>query len=191
MYRSVNFLNRWINGINSDRLWDHPGQVQGWDSVCWGVLGIPLVENKKGLRLLVFCFKDCMVVWLSAFMVFIVLWFQDCLVSWFYRCMVLWFCSCMVLWFIVLWCYGFKNFTKLHISYFRAGIDLISMIFKILLNESSGVFGASPPPPSSPNFTKRVRSRNYEISQKHNNTNFTNAPIFPYRFKHLLVYLIA
>ena len=29
------------------RLWDHPGRVQGWESVCWGVLGIPLLENKK------------------------------------------------------------------------------------------------------------------------------------------------
>ena len=24
-----------------------PGRVQGWDSVYWGVLGIPLLENKK------------------------------------------------------------------------------------------------------------------------------------------------
>ena len=29
-----------------DRLRDHPGRVQGWESVCWGVLGIPLFENK-------------------------------------------------------------------------------------------------------------------------------------------------
>ena len=32
---------------HSDRLLDHPGRVQGWESVCWGVLGIPLLENKK------------------------------------------------------------------------------------------------------------------------------------------------
>ena len=27
-----------------DRLRDHPGLVQGWESVCWGVLGIPLLD---------------------------------------------------------------------------------------------------------------------------------------------------
>ena len=26
---------------HSERLWDHLGRVQGWQSVCWGVLGIP------------------------------------------------------------------------------------------------------------------------------------------------------
>ena len=29
------------------RLRDRPGLVQGWESVCWGVLGIPLLENQK------------------------------------------------------------------------------------------------------------------------------------------------
>ena len=36
---------------HSDRLRNHPGLVQGWESVCWGVLGIPLLENKKVLVL--------------------------------------------------------------------------------------------------------------------------------------------
>ena len=30
-----------------DRLRDHLGWVQGWESVCWGVLGIPLFVNWK------------------------------------------------------------------------------------------------------------------------------------------------
>ena len=34
----------------SNRLRDHPGRVQGWESVCWGVLGIPLLENEKYLK---------------------------------------------------------------------------------------------------------------------------------------------
>ena len=32
-----------------DRLWDHLGRDQGWESVCWEVLGIPLLENSPGL----------------------------------------------------------------------------------------------------------------------------------------------
>ena len=30
---------------NSDKLRDHLGLVQGWESVCWEVMGIPLPEN--------------------------------------------------------------------------------------------------------------------------------------------------
>ena len=32
--------------------------VQGWESVCSGVLGIPLLKNKKGLGLSVSCFSS-------------------------------------------------------------------------------------------------------------------------------------
>ena len=30
-----------------DRLRDHPSRVREWESVCWGVLGIRLLENEK------------------------------------------------------------------------------------------------------------------------------------------------
>ena len=29
------------------RLWGHPGLMQGWESACWGVLGISSLENRK------------------------------------------------------------------------------------------------------------------------------------------------
>ena len=32
---------------HQDRLRDHLGRMQGWESVCWGVLGIPLFENES------------------------------------------------------------------------------------------------------------------------------------------------
>ena len=47
-----------VNGAwnHSVRLQDHAGRVQGWRSVCWGVLAIPPLENKKGFLDVGFCF---------------------------------------------------------------------------------------------------------------------------------------
>ena len=64
----------------------------------------------------------------------------------FYGFAVLWFSGFIVLWFygfIVLWFYGFLvSKYQIYISCFQEDIDLISTIFKILLNESSGCLGA-------------------------------------------------
>ena len=38
---------------HSDRLPDHPGLVQGWESACYGVLGIPLLENERDRLVLI------------------------------------------------------------------------------------------------------------------------------------------
>ena len=38
------------------RLRDHPGLVQRWESVCWGVLGIPYLENKNIMYVFTFLF---------------------------------------------------------------------------------------------------------------------------------------
>ena len=35
-----------------DRLRDHAGRVQRWESVCWGVLAIPLLENSKNKKII-------------------------------------------------------------------------------------------------------------------------------------------
>ena len=141
-----------------DRLWDHLGRVQGWESVYWGVLGIPLLGNKKGFLGLAFWFLVC-VLWFSVpglwIMVygfmdlwvysFVVLWFCGFRVSWF---MALWFCSCMVYWFL-----GFKHLPSFHfmlsqkdwphIQYSR---DLIRRVVVLLIYFlSAAVFSKSGP----------------------------------------------
>ena len=56
---------------------------------------------------------------------------------------VFWFYSCMALWrytFMVVWCHGFlvSKIYQMSISCFQEDIDLISKIFKIWLDGSSG-----------------------------------------------------
>ena len=71
------------------------------------------------------------------------LWFNGFLVLWFYG---LWFYSLMVLWFygfMLLWIYGFlvSKLYQISISCFQEDFDPMSMIFKIALDGSSGIFG--------------------------------------------------
>ena len=42
----MNCSNKW-GRPRRGRLRDHPGRVQGWESACGRVLGIPLLANKK------------------------------------------------------------------------------------------------------------------------------------------------
>ena len=93
--------------------------VQGRESVCCGVLGIPLLENEKGLRCLGFL--------VSRILEFLVSWFQSFLVS---RCRRRFKKS-----------FGVPYY-QIPISCFLIDIGLISKIFKIILNGSSGFYGA-------------------------------------------------
>ena len=47
------------------------GRVQGWESVCWGVLGIPLLENRKVGRFSFHVFYDRYEMHIQAFLDFI------------------------------------------------------------------------------------------------------------------------
>ena len=93
------------NLVVSQRPYYRP--VQGWESTCWGELGIPLLENQK------------------------VSWFLGFKVSWFQR-----FKNPTM--FVI----GFGPSYQMFISCVLINIDLISKISKILLNGSSGFFGA-------------------------------------------------
>ena len=110
-----------------------PG-LQGWESVCWGVLGIPLLENRKGF----------LVSW------FLVSLFQGLLVSWFLSFLVYYFLAVLVSWFLGFWFIGFvvskfQRFVKLslhvfdkywsHIQEFQEFIRRISITFRCRLFE--------------------------------------------------------
>ena len=68
------------------------GLLQGWESVCWGVVGIPLIENRK-----VSWFLGFLGYW---FLSFLASWFLGFLVSWFLGLWVTWFLSFLVSWFL-------------------------------------------------------------------------------------------
>ena len=110
------------------------GRVQGWESVlvCWGVLEIPLLENKKGVLVcwfLVFGFLvvGFLVSWLLAS------WFESVLVSWFQSFKSPWILSVKYLYHITK-C-PFHICWKILISY---------PIFQTLFDGSSGFPGARP-----------------------------------------------
>ena len=133
--------------------------MQGWESVCWGVLGIPLLEKHfrvSWFSLFRFWFLVLWmtVVWLCDLLFygftvlwFCGLWFYGLMVLWFHGVIVLWLYGCMISWFysfIVLWLYGFlvSKMCQVSIPCFQEDIGPVSKFFKILLEGSSSFSGA-------------------------------------------------
>ena len=104
--------------------------MPGWESVCGGVLGFPFLKIKKCLGFLVS--------W------FLVSWFESFLVSWLLVSWNLGFKDSWFLGFEDCWFLDFKvsRIYQIPISCFLLDIGRISEIFEILLNGSSGFFGA-------------------------------------------------
>ena len=99
------------------------GRVQGWQSVCWGMLGIPLLENKQVPYFVGFLFFGSVV--------------------------------------------SRKPNSD---SCFPRNIDLMSKVYKVLLNGSSGLFG-----PCLFENCQQMGFRNFET---YNNNMFINVPGF-------------
>ena len=86
--------------------WSGTRRMQGWELVCWGVLGIPLLE--KFLGFCVCLVSDFLIYWFIGFLVlgflvsgflgFLVSWFQGLLVSWLLGFKDYWFIGFLVSW---------------------------------------------------------------------------------------------
>ena len=100
------------------------GRVQGWDSVCWGVLRIPLLENKKKV--------SCVLgFW---FLRFTDSWFLGFRVSW-----LLGFKNSKKLWGLYKL---FGQYYQISISCSLIDIDILPKLFNTLLDGSTAFCGA-------------------------------------------------